>query len=94
MKYIISGEDKELGKVIRENSIRVARGLIKFEPVPAESSEDTKEPVDDTKDTKTPVDDTKEPTEDSKEPTEDIKEPEIDAKEPTSDVKAQRKNKK
>lgn len=76
MNYILSGNPNDVEKVIRENRIRVARGLIKFEPVPAEPAEDTKEPVTDTKDIENPVDDTKVPlADDAKEPAEDTKEP-------------------
>lgn len=52
MKYILSGDAKEVEKVMRENRIRVARGLIKFEPVPAEVAADAKTS---TTDDKTPV---------------------------------------
>lgn len=69
MKYILSGTASEVAKVIRENRIREARGLIKFTPVPeggkkepeAREAEktDTKEvKVDDTKEVENP--DTKE----------------------------------
>ena len=36
MKYILEGSEQEVNKVLRENSIRVARGLVKFSPVPSE----------------------------------------------------------
>ena len=59
MKYILTGTASEVAKVIRENRVREARGLIKFTPVP-EGGEgrkaevpDTKEPVEtDTKEVK------------------------------------------
>lgn len=52
MKYILSGDAKEVEKVLRENRIRESRGLIKFEPVPAEVAEDAKEPAIDSKEPK------------------------------------------
>lgn len=33
MKYILEGEEKELGRVLREQRIRVGRGLIKITPI-------------------------------------------------------------
>ena len=33
MKYILEGEEKELGRVLREQRIRVGRGLIEITPI-------------------------------------------------------------
>lgn len=59
MKYILTGTASEVAKVIRENRVREARGLIKFTPVPEGGERrkaevpDTKEPVEtDTKEVK------------------------------------------
>lgn len=78
MDYILSGEPSEVEKVIRENRIRVERGVIKFTPAPSaevvaedpedpEADGDTKDPGNpDAKDI--PGDDTKDvPSPDDKE---------------------------
>lgn len=41
-KIILSGEDSEVDKVIRENRIRVDRGIISFKEVGGKSKSDTK----------------------------------------------------
>lgn len=48
MDYILSGDPKEVDKVIRENAIRVNRGVIRFTPVATGAAADDKyiEPVD------------------------------------------------
>ena len=80
MKYILTGTPSEVAKVIRENRIREARGLIKFTPVP-EGGEGRKAEVPDTKevkaaDTKEPeVKDTKEPEEAEKTDTKEVEKP-------------------
>ena len=33
MKYILEGDEKELGRVLREQRIRIGRGLIKITPI-------------------------------------------------------------
>ena len=33
MKYILEGDEKELGRVLREQRIRIVRGLIKITPI-------------------------------------------------------------
>ena len=33
MKYILEGDEKELGRVLREQRIRIGRGLIKVTPI-------------------------------------------------------------
>lgn len=40
MKYILEGSEVEVGKVLRENRIRVATGKIKFIPVASEAEEE------------------------------------------------------
>lgn len=40
MKYIITGQDKALGNVIREQRIRIERGLIEISPAPDFTNED------------------------------------------------------
>ncbi len=54
MKYILSGTASEVDKVIRENRIREARGLIKFTPVPEGGKKEApkKAEVPDTKEVK------------------------------------------
>ncbi|MCF0219328.1 MAG: hypothetical protein HUK14_06060 [Muribaculaceae bacterium] len=77
MDYILSGNPKDVAKVIQENRIRVQRGVIKFTPLadvesaPEEPEADTKEAVED--DVKDVVeDDVKtEPEADTKEAVED-----------------------
>ena len=67
MEYILKGDPAEVEKVIRENRIRVQRGVIQFIPVaPAGGSEAKPRIVADTK--KPPFDDTKDvPAADAKE---------------------------
>lgn len=51
MDYILSGDAKEVGRILQENRIRVSRGLITFTPVHVGGCEDVKDAsVDDTKD--------------------------------------------
>lgn len=60
MNYLLQGDPREIEKVIRENRIRVQRGLIKFSPVVSGTEPDSNAvDVTDTKnppapDTKTP----------------------------------------
>lgn len=63
MKYILSGEPAEVEKVIKENRIRVERGVITFTPSPeSDSLADSKEVNDyDSKDVQA-NDDIKEPS--------------------------------
>lgn len=76
MKYILTGTASEVAKVIRENRVREARGLIKFTPVP-EGGERRKAEVPDTKESVET--DTKEPVETDTKEVEDAeaKEPEV-----------------
>lgn len=61
MRYILSGEPKEVKKVVQENRIRVERGVISFTPVQPEGStgldDDTKDVIgkEDTKDAPEPT---------------------------------------
>lgn len=62
MKVIIEGLESEVKKVLKENSVRVSRGLIKFTPADEqETPEETAEPKigDDTKGTKKGAKDSK-----------------------------------
>lgn len=67
MKYVLEGEPNEVSKVLRENRLRIQRGVISVTPLDCES-EPQGEPY---------IDDAKEPlVEDSKaEPAEDAKKP-------------------
>ena len=50
MKYLLTGDQKEVQKVLQENRIRVERGTIRFVPVLPEMNEleETGEDEDDT----------------------------------------------
>ena len=39
MKYILEGNDSDVAKIVRENRIRVERGLVSFTPFNEETSE-------------------------------------------------------
>lgn len=47
MEYILKGNPEDVAKVIRENRIRVQRGVISF--IPVEPGSDSKEVVEDSK---------------------------------------------
>lgn len=80
MEYILKGDPAEVEKVIRENRIRVQRGVIQFIPVAPAGGSDSKAGIE--ADDKTPfVNDTK-----------DV--PAADAKEATSAKKTSRRSKK
>lgn len=45
MKYILEGNEKAVQSVIRENRIRVGRGLIKFTPYADDEQPATEQPI-------------------------------------------------
>lgn len=60
-RYILEGDSAEIDKIIRENRIRINRGVVTFTPAPSDSiQEDTKEvEIEDTKEVE--IEDTKKP---------------------------------
>ena len=49
MMYILSGDPREVEKVIRENRIRVDRGVIEFSPYQPADDDEKDDPTADTK---------------------------------------------
>lgn len=93
MDYILKGDPKEVAKVIRENRIRVQRGVISFTPVEPETvieeveeieTPDTLEDTPTNEETDTNTDsEPAEPMDDKNIEVEDVKEVDLDADDKT-----------
>lgn len=84
MDYILKGDPKEVAKVIRENRIRVQRGVISFTPVEPETViEDVEEVV--TPDTTESVEDTATPDTSEDAPTNEETDTNTEPAEPMDD---------